>query len=60
MGTAHGAEELDLCSHGRACQAGVYVHFFKGKRHVVAVDAGLAGKPIGGTGLAPRHLVRCP
>jgi hypothetical protein len=22
MGTAHGAEELGLCSHGLACQAG--------------------------------------
>jgi hypothetical protein len=24
MGTAHGAEELDLCFHGRACQAGAW------------------------------------
>jgi hypothetical protein len=27
MGTAYGAEELGLCSHGRACQAGVYGHY---------------------------------
>jgi hypothetical protein len=51
MGTEHGAEELGLCSHGRACQAGVYDsiydHFFKGKPYVVAVGAGLAGKPMG-------------
>jgi hypothetical protein len=24
MGTAHGAEELGLCSHGLACQAGAW------------------------------------
>jgi hypothetical protein len=24
MGTAHGAEELDLCAHGFACQAGAW------------------------------------
>ena len=24
MGTAHGAEELDLCPHGLACQAGAW------------------------------------
>jgi hypothetical protein len=24
MGTAHGAEELDLCAHGLACQAGAW------------------------------------
>ena len=24
MGTAHGAEELELCSHGLACQAGAW------------------------------------
>ena len=51
MGTAHGAEELGLCSHGRACQAGVYgsiyCHFFKGKPYVVAVDASLASTPMG-------------
>jgi hypothetical protein len=26
MGTAHGAEELGLCSHGLACQAGAWGH----------------------------------
>jgi hypothetical protein len=25
MGTAHGADELGLCSHGLACQAGAQV-----------------------------------
>ena len=33
MGTAHGAEELGLCSHGLACQAGVcgrYIGFSLG------------------------------
>ena len=24
MGTSHGAEELELCSHGLACQAGAW------------------------------------
>jgi hypothetical protein len=24
MGTTHGAEELGLCSHGHACQAGAW------------------------------------
>ena len=47
MGTVHGADELGLCSHGRACQAGVYDRFFKGKPYVVAVDASLAGTPMG-------------
>ena len=46
MGTAHGAEELGLCSHGRACQAGVYDHFFKGKPYVAAPGAGLVGMPM--------------
>jgi hypothetical protein len=26
MGTAHGAEELGLCPHGLACQAGAWGH----------------------------------
>jgi hypothetical protein len=46
MGTAHGAEELGLCSHGRAWQVGVYGHFFKGKPYVVAPGADLAGTPM--------------
>ena len=42
MGTAHGAEELGLCPHGLACQAGAwgrylglclgYGHIWRGKR----------------------------
>ena len=47
MGTAQGAEELGLCPHGLACQAGVYGHFLKGKPYVAAPGAGLAGKPMG-------------
>jgi hypothetical protein len=27
MGTAHGAEELGLCPHGLACQAGTWVRY---------------------------------
>jgi hypothetical protein len=27
MGTAHDAEELGLCSHGLACQAGAWGHY---------------------------------
>ena len=27
MGTAHGAEELGLCPHGLACQAGAWGHY---------------------------------
>ena len=27
MGTAHGTEELRLCSHGLACQAGAWGHY---------------------------------
>jgi hypothetical protein len=38
MGTAHGAEELGLCPHGRACQAGVYGHYIGFSLKKVAVD----------------------
>jgi hypothetical protein len=37
MGTAHGAEELGLCSHGLACQAGAwgrYIGFCIGYGHI--------------------------
>ena len=37
MGTAHGAEELGLCSHGLACQAcawGHYIGFCLGYGHI--------------------------
>ena len=37
MGTAHGAEELGLCSHGLACQAdawGRYIGFCLGYGHI--------------------------
>jgi hypothetical protein len=37
MGTAHGAEELGLCSHGLACQAGAWVRymgFCRGYGHI--------------------------
>ena len=37
MGTAHGAEELGLCSHGLACQAGTwgrYIGFCLGYGHI--------------------------
>jgi hypothetical protein len=27
MGTTHGAEELGLCPHGLACQAGAWGHY---------------------------------
>jgi hypothetical protein len=43
MGAAHGAEELGLCFHGRACQAGVYGHYIGFPFKKVAVDASLAG-----------------
>jgi hypothetical protein len=46
MGTAHGAEELGLCSHGRACHAGVYGHYIGFSLKKVAVDASLAGTPM--------------
>jgi hypothetical protein len=29
MGATHGAEELHLCSHGLACQAGAWVMMMK-------------------------------
>jgi hypothetical protein len=29
VGTAHGAEELGLCSHGLACQAGAWGHYHR-------------------------------
>jgi len=37
MGTTHGAEELGLCSHGLACQAGAwgrYIGFCLGYGHI--------------------------
>jgi hypothetical protein len=37
MGTAHGAEELGLCPHGLACQAGTwgrYIGFCQGYGHI--------------------------
>ena len=37
MGTAHGAEELELCPHGLACQAGAwgrYIGFCLGYGHI--------------------------
>jgi hypothetical protein len=37
MGTAHGAEELGLCPHGLACQAGAwgrYIGFCRGYGHI--------------------------
>jgi hypothetical protein len=37
MGTAHGAEELGLCPHGLACQAGAwgrYIGFCLGYSHI--------------------------
>jgi hypothetical protein len=37
MGTAHSAEELYLCSHGLACQAGAwgrYIGFCPGYGHI--------------------------
>jgi hypothetical protein len=37
MGTAHGADELGLCSHGLACQAGAwgrYIGFCLGYGHI--------------------------
>jgi hypothetical protein len=37
MGTAHGAEELGLCPHGLACQAGPsgrYIGFCIGYGHI--------------------------
>jgi hypothetical protein len=37
MGTAHGAEELGLCPHGLACQAGAwgrYIGFCPGYGHI--------------------------
>ena len=37
MATAHGAEELGLCSHGHACEAGAwgrYIGFCLGYGHI--------------------------
>jgi hypothetical protein len=37
MGTTHGAEELGLCPHGLACQAGPwgrYIGFYLGYGHI--------------------------
>ena len=52
MGTAHGAEELGLCSgdHGLACQAGAwgrYIGFCLGYGHIrTNFKSGPAGKNI--------------
>ena len=47
MGTAQGAEELGLCPHGLACQAGAYGHYIGFSLEKVVVDASLAGTPMG-------------
>jgi hypothetical protein len=50
MGTAHGAEELGLCPHGLACQAGPwgrYIGFCQGYGHIwPQKKSGRAGKNI--------------
>jgi glucose dehydrogenase len=50
MGTAHDAEELGLCPHGLACQAGAwghYIGFCLGYGHIwPKIKSGLAGKNI--------------
>jgi hypothetical protein len=41
MGTTHGAEELGLCPHGLACQAGAwgsYIGFCPGYGHIWAIQ----------------------
>jgi hypothetical protein len=49
MGTAHGAEELGLCPHGRACQAGAWGRY-RGFAEDMAIfeksNIGKAGKNI--------------
>ena len=48
MGTAHGAEELGLCSHGLACQAGAlgrYIGLCLGYGHIwTKIKSDPAGK----------------
>jgi hypothetical protein len=50
MGTAHGADELGLCPHGLACQAGAsgrYIGFCLGYGHIWAkIKSDPAGKNI--------------
>ena len=53
MGTAHGAEELGLCSHGHACQVGAwgrYIGFCIGPARIwpylAKIKSGPAGKNI--------------
>jgi hypothetical protein len=50
MGTAHGAEELGLCPHGPACQAGAwgrYIGFCLGYGHIwTKIKSGLIWKNI--------------
>ena len=50
MGTAHGAEELGLCPHGLACQAGAwgrYIGFCLGYGHIwPKIKSGLIPAPI--------------
>jgi hypothetical protein len=41
MGTAHGADELGLCPHGLACQAGTwgrYIGFCLGYGHILKIQ----------------------
>jgi hypothetical protein len=50
MSTAHGVEELGLCSHGHACQAGAsgrYIGFCLGYGHIwTKIKSGPVGKNI--------------
>ena len=50
MGTTHGANELGLCPHGHACQAGAwgrYIGFCLGYGHIwIKVKQVKAGKNI--------------
>ena len=44
MGTAHGAEELGLCPHGLACQAGArgrYIGFCLGYGHIWKIQTSI-------------------
>jgi hypothetical protein len=53
MGTAHGAEELGLCSHGLSCQAGAwgrYIGVCIGYGHIWEIQQKKASK----------NLLRCP
>ena len=50
MGTAHGAEELGLCSHGMPARLASTATFLRENPMYwpnLAVDAVLAGKPMG-------------